>query len=145
MTDISATGTKVFLSASNTFPAGIWITAFADDKDAVSVETQNVSDTAMGPNGDMVSWGTPNPVSLKLGVIAASEDNENLALLLNANRVAKNKAAAKDLITAVIHYPDGKKVTCENGVIKDGPVMSTAASSARLNGNEYTFHFENVI
>lgn len=145
MNDVSATGTKVFITASHTFPAGIWVSQFADDKDAVTSDSTTVNETAMGPNGDMVFFGTPNPATLKMGVIPGSEDDKNLQILYNANRVAKNKASVKDIIQAVVHYPNGEKKTFVNGVITDGPAAYTATSNARLNGNEYGFAFENVI
>lgn len=145
MENVSATGTKVFLIASHTFPAGVWISEFADDKDAVAVDTTTVNETAVGPNGDMVFWGTPQAIPVKLGVINGSESDENLRILYNANRVAKNKASVKDIITMTVEYPDGRKIICNNGVITDGPALPTATSAARINGNEYSFAFENVI
>lgn len=145
MNNESATGIKAFLTASHTFPAGFWISEFADDRDAVAVENTPVNEVAMGPNGDMVFWGTPKPIPVKLGVINGSESDENLRILYNANRVAKNKASVKDIITLTVHYPDGRKIICNNGVITDGPALPTAVSSARINGNEYSFAFENVI
>ncbi len=145
MENVSGTGVKAFLQASHTFPVGIWLSIFADDKDAVSSDTVNINDTAMGVNGDMVFWGTPNVVPVKFGVIDGSEDDKNLSLLLENNRVAKNKASVKDIITLTIMYPDGRKKLCVNGVIKDGAVLSSVTSNARRPSREYTFHFENVI
>ena len=145
MNDVSATGLKVFITASHTFPAGFWVSKFADDKDALTPDNTTVNETAMGPNGDMVFFGTPNPVPVKLGVIPGSEDDENLQILYNANRVAKNKASVKDVIQMVAHYPNGTKKTFVNGVITEGPAAYSATSNARLNGNEYGFAFENVI
>lgn len=145
MNNVSATGIKAFLIASHTFPAGFWISEFADDRDAVSVENTQVNETAMGPNGDMVVWGTPTPIAVQLGVINGSESDENLRILFNANRVAKNKASVKDIITLTIQYPDGRKIICNNGVLVSGPALPTAVSSSRINGNEYGFRFENVI
>lgn len=145
MKNVSATGIKVFLTASHTFPAGFWVSAFADDKDPVGGDNTTVHETAMGPNGDLVFWGTPQPILVRLGVINGSEEDENLRILYHANRVAKNKASVKDIITLVIQYPDGRKVTCVNGVITNGPAFPVATSNARINGNEYGFAFENVI
>ncbi|MBR2392574.1 MAG: hypothetical protein IKA93_03255 [Elusimicrobiaceae bacterium] len=145
MQNVSATGIKVFLTASHTFPAGFWVSAFADDKDPVATDNTAVHETAMGPNGDLVFWGTPQPIQVRLGVINGSEDDENLRIIYHANRVAKNKASVKDIVNMVIHYPDGRKVTCTNGVIVSGPALPSATASAKINGNEYGFAFENVI
>lgn len=145
MNDASSTGTKVFIVASHTFPAGFWVSKFADDKDAVTTDNTTLNETAMGPNGDMVFWNVPNPLAVKLGVIPGSEDDKNLQILYNANRVAKNKASIKDIIQMVVHYANGTKDTYVNGVITEGPSGYTATSSARLNGNEYGFAFENKI
>lgn len=145
MDNVSATGTKVFITASHTFPAGFWVSKFADDKDAVTSDNIQINETAMGPNGDMVFFGTPNAVPVKLGIIPGSEDDKNLQILYQANRVAKNKASVKDIIQMVVHYANGEKKTFVNGVITDGPAAYTATSNARINGNEYGFAFENVI
>jgi len=85
--DVSGFGLRIRLTASRTFPAGITITQFADDADPFDIPSLQIADTAMGLNGDLISWSKANPIKPTLNVIPASEDDRNLAVLLEANRV----------------------------------------------------------
>ena len=91
-TDISAFGIRVQIFASVTFPAGITITQFADDGDSLDVPQQQIADKAMGVNGDLITWSKANPLNLTLNIIPASDDDRNMSVLLEANRVARGIA-----------------------------------------------------
>lgn len=143
MQDISATGTSATIFASLTFPAGFTVTALADDANPIDVETLQLGDTGMGVNGDMVFWSTPNPIRITVRPIPNSDADENLQILVSANRVAKNKAAVQDIITMAVNYPDGKVVTFTNGKLLTGTPALGVASNSRLQTREYQFVFEN--
>ena len=98
-TDISAFGIRVQIFASVTFPAGITITQFADDGDSLDVPQQQIADKAMGVNGDLITWSKANPLNLTLNIIPASDDDRNMSVMLEANRVARGKRGARDVIT----------------------------------------------
>lgn len=142
MQDISAFGIRVRVVASNTYPAGFTVTQFADDADSVTVEPQTIAETAMGVNGDLVVWSRANPSPLVLNVIPGSEDDNNLQVLLEANRVGRGKRSARDVITATAVYPDGRIGTWSNGAITVGRVGNSIASSGRLQSKPYSFSFE---
>lgn len=142
MQDISAFGIRARVVASNTFPAGFTVTAFADDADSVTVEPQQIAETAMGVNGDLVVWSRANPLPLVLNVIPGSQDDLNLGVVLEANRVGRGKRSARDVITITIVYPDGRTATWSNGAITTGRVGNTIASAGRLASKPYTFSFE---
>lgn len=142
MQDISAFGIRVRVVASNTFPAGFTVTQFADDADALTVEPQVIAETAMGVNGDLVSWSRANPLPLVLNVIPGSDDDRNLQVLLEANRVARGKRSARDIITVSAVFPDNSIGTWSNGVITAGRVGNSIASTGRLQTKPYTFNFE---
>lgn len=144
MQDISAFGIRVQLVASVTFPAGISITQFADDADSLDVPTLQVRDKAMGVNGDLVTWSKANPLLTTINIIPASEDDRNLAVLLEANRVARGKTGARDVITMTAVYPDGSTLTWSNGAITDGTPGKALASSGRIKTKPYSFAFENL-
>lgn len=143
-TDISAFGIRVRLVASSTFPAGVSLTQFADDADAIDVAAQEIAATAMGVNGDLVSWSRANPLPLVLNLIPNTEDDRNLQVLLEANRVGRGKTSARDIITVTATYPDGRSTTWSGGVITNGMVTNSVASAGRLKSKPYTFSFEGV-
>lgn len=142
MQDISAFGIRVRVVASNTFPAGFTVTQFADDADSMTVEPQQIAETAMGVNGDLVAWSSANPLPLVLNVIPNSEDDKNLQVVLEANRVGRGKRSARDTITITAVYPDGSVGTWAEGVITTGRVGNSIASAGRLQSKPYTFSFE---
>lgn len=144
MNDISVFGLRVNLIASETFPSGIVLTQFADDADPFDSPSTQIRDKAMGANGDMITWGKANPIPLTINLIPGSEDDENMGVLLEANRVAKGKFGARDVITINVQYPDGRSRNFSQGVITDGILADSAASSGRLKSKPYAFAFENM-
>lgn len=140
--DISGFGLTVTLIASNTFPAGIAVTQFADDSDPLDISSIRIADTAMGLNGDLISWSKAVPVPAVLNVIPGSDDDLNLSILANANRVGKGKSSAHDEITMTIVYPDGSVVTMLSGKITDAMFGKSVSSSGRLKTKAYAFSFE---
>lgn len=144
MADISAFGIRVRIIASNTFPAGFDVTQFADDADSLDVPQQQIADKAMGVNGDLITWSKANPLLLTLNIIPNSEDDRNLSVLLESNRVAKGKFGSRDVITLVAAYPDGSTQTWSQGAITDGTPGLALASSGRMKTKAYMFAFENL-
>ena len=144
MNDISAFGIRVRLIASETFPQGISISEFADDADPFDAPSIKIRDTAMGVNGDLVSWSKATPTPCTLNVVPGSEDDRNLAVLLDANRVGKGKSGARDVISITAIYPDGDVVSLTEGVITDGAPANSATSAGRLKSKAYAFAFENA-
>lgn len=144
MNDISAFGLKVQLTASQTFPSGISITQFADDADPFDAPSMQIRDKAMGINGDLIAWSKANPLPVTLNVIPNSEDDRNLAVLFEANRVGKGKQGARDVIGITVVYPDGRTASFTQGVITDGMAANSVASAGRFKSKAYVFAFENV-
>ena len=144
MQDISAFGIRVQVIASQTFPAGISITQFADDADPFDAPSMQIRDKAMGVNGDLISWSKANPIPVTLNVVPGGDDDMNLSVLFEANRVGKGKFGARDIISIVAIYPDGSVAAFSQGVITDGQPANSAQSSGRLKSKAYAFAFENV-
>lgn len=145
MNDISGFGLELRIIASTTFPQGIIITQYADDTDGLDVPSLQVGDSAMGLNGDLIVWSKANPIKVNISVIAGSEDDQNLSVLLEVNRPGRGKILPIDLITANITYKQGNFVQLINGAITDGAPFSAVASSGRLKSKTYNFTFENRI
>lgn len=145
MQNISAFGIQVSLLASNTYPAGVTLTEFSDDTDAIDVPVLQIGDSAMGINGDLITWSKANPIKFTLSVIPSSTNDRILGILFEANRPGKFKTGAQDLITLNIQYPAGNVVQLINGAITDGFPFSGAQSTGRLKSKIYSFTFENRI
>lgn len=144
MNDTSVFGLRVQLTASETFPAGISLTQFADDADPFDTPSMQIRDKAMGVNGDLITWSKANPIAVTLNLIPNSEDDKNLGVLFEANRVGKGKQGARDVVSITVVYPDGRTASFTQGAITDGMPANSAASSGRLKSKAYAFAFENV-
>jgi hypothetical protein len=145
MHNVSATGIKMRLVASLTFPAGFDITQFADDGDPLNSENLTIAETAAALNGDLVAWGKPNVIPLTVAVLPDTDEDRNLSILWNVNRIGKNKVAVQDIITLVVTYPNGDQKILSNGVMISGPALNSGSSEGRLKTKEYEFSFESII
>ncbi len=145
MQDISGFGLQVQLIGSVTFPAGINVTQFADDGDPLDLPSIQIADKAMGLNGDLITWAKATPLPMTLNVIAGSENDLNLQVLAENNRVGKGKNSARDVITATVVYPDGRILVLTNGKITDAMFGNSVASAGRLKTKAYIFSFENKV
>ena len=141
--DISGFGSVVTLIASTTFPTGIQITQFADDTDAFDSNSISIGAAAMGLNGDAIFWSKAVLLPVDMAVVPQSNDDINLGILLENNRVGAGKISTKDIIQLSIAYPNGSTVTFTNGKILDGMGADSIASQGRLKSKQYKFMFEN--
>jgi hypothetical protein len=144
MEEISVFGLVANITASKTFPNGFIVSAFADDGDPLDSTDLEVADTAMGPNGDGLTWSRPMMVDCAVNVIPQSQDDLNLQALVDANRVAKGKSSARDIIGIVWKYPNGMVVTLSSGKLVSGPVVPSGTSAGRMKSKRYLFRFEQV-
>jgi len=145
MENISGFGLQVLLIASNTYPIGFTVTEFADDSDPLDMPAIQVAGSAMGVNGDLITWSTANPILATLNVIPNTPGDTALAILLEANRSGKGKAGARDILTMNLMYPDGRFVTLTQGIITEGMPGNAVASEGRMKSKPYSFAFENKI
>lgn len=145
MFDISGFGIEARLAASVSFPIGFNITEFADDADPFDLTAQQIADSAMSLNGDLVVWSTANPIPLTLNLIPGSDSDRNLDVLMEVNRVGRGKSSFRDVITMVITYPDERILTLTNGKMLTGMVGNSVATAGRLKSKPYTFSFENKV
>jgi len=144
MYDTSATGIALRCVASQSFPGGFTITAFADDADPFDVPAIDIATAAMNVNGDLVTFSAPTPISITLNVIPDSEEDQNLAVIFEANRPAKNKRHVGDVITMVATYPNGATVSLSEGKMTNGVPASSPASAGRIKSKAYAFAFQNL-
>ncbi|MDE1483402.1 phage tail fiber protein [Xenorhabdus bovienii] len=142
MNDVSATGLSLVIQATKTFPSGIQITQFADDADPLDLPAVDIAQTGMDINGNLTVWSTPTPQTVTINVLAGSEEDENLSILLEANTAKRGRRHAGDVITLVASYGDGSTTTARNGKITNGSRGNSAASAGRLKSKQYTFVFQ---
>ena len=140
--DITGFGAVITIVASTTYPAGFPVTQFADDSDPLDMASIQIADVAMGLNGDLIKWAKANALPVVLNVIPGSEDDLNLQILADANRVGQGKASAYDNISLTAVYPDGSIVQFTGGVITDAMFGKSISSSGRLKTRSYAFKFE---
>ena len=146
MTDVSAVGLSLRISASVTFPNGFTVTSFADDGDNGVSENSEIIGDAIGLNAELITWDTPKSIPYNVNVIPNTEDETNLQTLLNANRTTKNKRSVKDVVTIVETNPiTGATRTFKQGKIKGGPVGYQYGGDGRIKNRQYTFIFEDVV
>lgn len=143
MNNIGGFGLVINIKASVTFPTGFDVTQFADDADPFDLPSVQIADKSMGLNGDLLIWPKASPILPTLNVIPGSEDDKNLGVLYDANRVGKGKSSAYDVITMTAIYPDGSKKILSNGAITDGMPGDSVASAGRKKSKPYAFAFEN--
>lgn len=145
MHNVSATGIKMRLVASLTFPAGFDITQFSDDGDPLNSENLAIAETAPALNGDLVAWSKPNVIPFTVSVLPDTDEDRNLSILWNVNRIGKNKVAVQDVITIVVTYPNGDQKILSSGVMVSGPALNSGTAEGRLKTKEYEFSFESII
>ena len=145
MHNVSATGIKMRLVASLTFPAGFDITQFSDDGDTLNSENIAIAETAPALNGDLVAGSKPNVIPFTVSVLPDTDEDRNLSILWNVNRIGKNKVAVQDVITIVVTYPNGDQTILSSGVMVSGPALNSGTAEGRLKTKEYEFSFESII
>lgn len=142
--DVSATGVSLRIIASRTFPQGFTVTQFADDSDPIDIPDVTVSANTMNVNGDLVSASAPAPILMNVAVLPNTEDDQNLNQLINANRAARGRRHAQDVITAVVTWPNGATDSYTGGKIQVGNPGRSAASAGRMKSKTYGFAFEDM-
>lgn len=145
MNNVSGFSVVVNLTASNTFPTGITITQIADDVDPLDFSSVRVADTSMGVNGDLLAWSRAVPLPMVLNVVPGSDDDLNLQILADANRVGQGKSSANDIINATVIYPDGSVIQLTGGKMTDAQFGKGISSAGRLKTKMYGFSFESKV
>lgn len=143
--DVSGFGGVINIIASNTFPAGITVTQFSNDADPLDLASVKIADTAMGVNGDLIVWAKAVPLPMVISVIPGSQDDLNLQILADSNRVAQNKVSAADVITATVIYPDNTGAVLIGGRITDASFGKSISGDGRIKTRVYGFMFTDKI
>ncbi len=141
MIDISGFGTGITVISTTSFPYGFQIDAFADDEDPLNVENTEVSGYEKLYDGSIFTFDKTSPLLLSVGVIAGSDDDLNLKVLMQMRKSSPQLLPQIDTTSMVICYPDGGKVAMSNGTILSGPLADSLTAQGRRKGNVYHFVF----
>ena len=149
MENVSANGLTVIINALPSFPYLV-LTQWADDTDPLDIPELEITGSAMGINGDLITWSTPKPIEVKLSVIPGTNDDRNLGILFNLNRAGKLKPSTHDVVNMSFIYANSiggifRRVTLAAGTCKTYMPATGAASSGRKKSKTYSFIFENVV
>ena len=145
MADISGTGLVVTVIASNTFPIGFPILEFADDADPFDIPEMTIAETSMSLNGTLNSWSSATPIPLVINLTPDQAEDVSMNIIGEANRVGRGKQSARDIITLVGIYPNGRTVTLKSGKMTKYQSSTSVATNGRLKTKKYEFMFQNVV
>ena len=144
-TEIGGFGLRIWLVAVPTFPAGILISKFVDDADPLEHAQLQISERAMGLNGDMVTWKRAIPIDISLVVQPGTDDDKNLTLLASLNRADAVRPVLTDIITMTIQYPGPRNNrTLLNGRLIEASLFPSVASGGRKKSRTFKFSFETI-
>jgi len=141
MIDVSAQGAEVMIVALASFPIGFKVSQFADDIDPLVAEDVETTGFEMLYDGSLFAFDKAAAVKLAISVIAGSDDDTNLKILLQSRKGTKSILPFEDSTNAVITFSDGGRVMLTNGTIISGPLVDGLQSTGRRKGNTYTFMF----
>jgi len=141
-TNISGTGLVVVIRGTTNFQTGLTISQFASDSDPLGIEAIKIAESEMGLNGDLQVWSKAVPIALTLNVIPGSDDDLNLQILGDANRVGQGKVSARDVFTATVIYPDGEVVILTGGILTSYVPGNSVGSNMRIKTKPYMFEFQ---
>lgn len=142
----TGSGTLVTILASSTFPVGVYLNEWSYDTDPIDFADLQIMDYKMGMNGQLVVWGTANPIEVTLAPIPGSNTDKQLSILLEANRIGEGKTSARDSLNMTIAYPDiSAIVNLSDGRIVSGVPGSGIASAGNLKTKTYKFVFTNKL
>lgn len=145
MEEISVLGAKAWLTADKTFPAGFAITKFPADSDGIDIPEIQIGNAEMGVNGDLITYRTAVANTLTISVIPGSDEDKNLQILLDRNRVAKGRMYEQDNITLVVTLNNGTTHTFSNGIIMSGELGYSLTSQGKIRTKRYGFMFEQFV
>lgn len=144
MQDVSGFGLVITVVASNTFPEGLTLTSFADDADAFDLPEIDIADCTMGLNGDLITWSKATATDVSIAVIEGSQDDINLGIIFDANRVGAGKVSARDVISLNALFPNGQSNNFFNGKMVKGQPGPSVSSAGKLKTKNYKFKFESA-
>lgn len=141
MEHVGGFGTSVTILAMKTFPVGFTVEKFADDVSPIDFGETQIADHEFMVDGRIFSFETGAAISVKIGVIPGTDDDENLSILLNANKSVLRMGGIPDLCFMTINYPFQAPIVLNNGYLRVGKFGTSIAETGRGKGKVYEFVF----
>ena len=155
MLDISMAGATVSINMAGLGNA-FTINEFAEDADPISIPDLEVRKGAMNLNGKLLSWASPNPISISFSLIPGSKSDIALAAAIRAAHIGGrgeqigNAYVQSLTVTAPIATGENtatnshtkKSWTFYNGYISTGSPAQGSNGEGRATTKTYTFVFE---
>lgn len=139
--NISGVGLKIIVSSTRVGGVPFPLTKFADDVDPFDIPEITIAEAKMGLNGDLITYSVATPITIKIGLIPDTAEDEAMQLLFTANRIARGTRIARDQFKIVGVYGSGRTITLNDGVLTAGQPGTGVASEGRLKSKVYTFMF----
>ncbi len=141
MIDVSGFGTSVVILSTASFPVGFSVTQFAHDKKPLIVDTTRPIGSVELYDGSLFFFNKTAPIRIHIAVIAGSDDDMNMKIMLQSRKSAVKIIPLPDVTTMTITYGDGGRVMLANGSIIEGPLADTISQDGQRESNTYTFEF----
>lgn len=141
MSDASSIGSSLQLVASETFPGGFVLDAFATDADPFSFADRQIAEMELDINGNAVTRSMLTPIEMTIAVTPNSEEADNMQVLFSANAPGRGKKVNRDEITLSQTLPNGASATLSGGIITGGPGGFGTSSDGRIKSMSYTMKF----
>lgn len=143
MDQVGNFGLSVNVVATKTFPIGFSITKFADDISPIEFGETQVADHEYLVDGSIFGYETAAGISVKIAVIPGSDEDQNLAVLMAANKSEFRIGGMPEIMAISIMYPNQPPIILSNGYIRTGKVGTDVAETGRSRGKVYEFIFQN--
>ena len=144
MTDVSSIGSALLLRASETFPEGFTIDAFATDADPFSFADRAIAEMELDINGNPVTRALLTPIEITVNLTPGSDPAENMSVLFEANAASRGKVVNRDNITLSQTMPSGHTATLSDGIITSGPGGFGSSADGRVKSLAYVLKFASV-
>ncbi|QRE00387.1 hypothetical protein [Burkholderia phage BCSR52] len=141
MIDISGFGASITIAALQSFPMGFTLKQLADDQDPLTFEEVETTGYEALYDGSFFFFDKASLIKVRMSVIAGSDDDMNLKILLQSRKGSSSIIPLPDSTTMTVGYPNGGRVILTNGSILSGPFADSISQEARKKGNVYTFGF----
>jgi hypothetical protein len=141
MENVSAFGTSINILATRSFPIGFQVKKLADDKDPLVIEEIEPTGHEFLVDGSLFIFDKATAIKVKISVVAGSDDDLNLKVMLQARKGTPSILNLPDITTMTILYGNNGSVMFTSGSIVSGPLGDSINQSGRYPSNTYTFVF----
>lgn len=139
--NVSGFGVSVVVVSTKSFPSGFQLSKFADESDPIQIADMEPTDFEKLHDGSLFFYQKAAPIRITLSVLAGTDDDENLRILLASRKSSAGVIALPDTCTLTLSYPNSSPTVFTNGSIVGGPPADSVSSNGRRKSNAYQFVF----